>query len=92
MHRRQAEMLSRAAVSADDLQAVAVTLRRLERFWNRAADLVQRPQPLAPGSSSYAESFDEGAGRYRGLRCGQVVNISEDNLMGLLVRPEVALK
>src|ERR1700745_3846163 len=36
MHRRQAEMLSRAAVSADDLQAVGVTLRRLERFWNRA--------------------------------------------------------
>jgi hypothetical protein len=49
MHRRQAEMLSRAAVSADDLRAVGVTLRRLERFWNRAADLVQRPQPLAPG-------------------------------------------
>ena len=55
MHRRQAEMLSRAAVSADDLQAVGVTLRRLERFWNRAADLVQRPQPLAPGSSSLAQ-------------------------------------
>ena len=54
MHRRQAEMLSRAAVSADDLQAVGVTLRRLERFWNRA-DLVQRPQPLAPGSSSLAQ-------------------------------------
>jgi DNA-binding MarR family transcriptional regulator len=30
MHRRQAEMLSRAAVGADDLQAVGVTLRRLE--------------------------------------------------------------
>ena len=55
MHRRQAEMLSRAAVGADDLQAVGVTLRRLERFWIRAADLVQRPQPLAPGSSSPAQ-------------------------------------
>jgi DNA-binding MarR family transcriptional regulator len=55
MHRRQAEMLSRAAVGADDLQAVGVTLRRLERFWNRAADLVQRPQPLASGSSSPAQ-------------------------------------
>jgi DNA-binding MarR family transcriptional regulator len=53
MHRRQAEMLSRAAV--DDLQAVGVTLRRLERFWIRAADLVQRPQPLAPVSSSPAQ-------------------------------------
>ena len=55
MHRRHAEMLSQAAVGADDLQAVGVTLRRLERFWIRAADLVQRPQPLAPGSSSPAQ-------------------------------------
>ena len=51
MHRRHAEMLSRAALSADDLQAAGVTLRRLERFWIRAADLVQRPQPLAPDFS-----------------------------------------
>jgi hypothetical protein len=43
MHQRHAEMLSRAALSADDLQATSVTLRRLERFWIRAADLVQRP-------------------------------------------------
>jgi len=43
-------------------------------------------------SFAYADSFDETAGRYRGLRCGQMVNISEDNLSGLLVRPEVALK
>jgi hypothetical protein len=47
MHRRHAEMLSRAALSVDDLQAAGVTLRRLERFWVPAADLVQRPQPLA---------------------------------------------
>jgi predicted AAA+ superfamily ATPase len=43
-------------------------------------------------SFAYADSFDEAAGRYRGLRCGEVVNISEDNLSGLLVRPDVALK
>jgi predicted AAA+ superfamily ATPase len=43
-------------------------------------------------SFAYADTFDEAAGRYRGLRCGQMVNISEDNLMGVLVRPEVALK
>jgi DNA-binding MarR family transcriptional regulator len=55
MHRRHAEMLSRAPVSADDLQATSVTLRRLERFWIRAADLVQRPQPLAPDSSPAAQ-------------------------------------
>jgi len=40
---------------ADDLQAVGVTLRRPQRFWIRAADLVQRPQPLAPVSSSPAQ-------------------------------------
>jgi DNA-binding MarR family transcriptional regulator len=55
MHRRHAEMLLRAALSADDLQVASTTLRRLERFWIRAADLVQRPQPLAPVSSSPAQ-------------------------------------
>ena len=55
MHRRHAEMLSHAAMSADDLQAAGVTLRRLERFWIRAADLVQRPQQLAPVSSLPAQ-------------------------------------
>lgn len=43
-------------------------------------------------SFAYAESFDEDAGRYRGLRCGELVNISDSNLSGVLVRPEVALK
>jgi len=55
MHRRHAEMLSRAALSTDDLEAAGVTFRRLERFWIRAADLVQRPQPLAPVSSPPAQ-------------------------------------
>ncbi len=43
-------------------------------------------------SFAYAESFDETAGRYRGLRCGQMVNVTENNQTGLLVRPEVAFK
>ncbi len=43
-------------------------------------------------SFAYAESFDEEAGRYRGLRSCQAVNISEDSLSGLLVKPAVALK
>jgi DNA-binding MarR family transcriptional regulator len=47
MHRRHVEMLSQAALSTDDLQAVGATLRRLERFWIRAADLVQRPPQFA---------------------------------------------
>jgi DNA-binding MarR family transcriptional regulator len=55
MHRRHAEMLPRAAVSADDLQTAGVTLRRLERFWIRAADLAQRPQQRARLSSPSAQ-------------------------------------
>ena len=47
MHKRHAEMLSQSALSADDLEAAGVTLRRLERFWVRASDLVQRPPQFA---------------------------------------------
>src|SRR5499427_4773817 len=47
MHRRHSELLPGAAIAADDLQGSAVTLRRLERFWIRAADLVQRPPQFA---------------------------------------------
>jgi DNA-binding MarR family transcriptional regulator len=54
MHRRHSELLSQTALGPNDFQATSATLRRLERFWIRAADLVQRPQPLAPGSSSPA--------------------------------------
>jgi hypothetical protein len=43
-------------------------------------------------SFAYAESFDEAASRYRGLRCGEMVNISADNMSGLLIRADVALK
>jgi len=43
-------------------------------------------------SFAYADSFDEAAGRYRGLRGGQLVALSEDNLSGLLVQPDVAVK
>ncbi len=45
----------------------------------------------AKDSFAYADSFDEGAGRYRGLRYGQQVPISESD-SGLLVRPEIARK
>src|SRR5690606_7766596 len=43
-------------------------------------------------SFAYADSFDEAAGRYRGLRCGQLVNVTKDNMTGLLVRPDRAVK
>jgi len=41
---------------------------------------------------AFADSFDDTAGRYRGLRCGQQVAVSLENMEGLLVRPEVALR
>lgn len=43
-------------------------------------------------SFAYAESFDESANRYRGLRIAQNVSISDHGLFGLLVRPEPALQ
>ncbi len=38
---------------------------------------------------AYAESYDENAGRYRGLRGGQVMSVSADS-PGLLVKPDLA--
>jgi DNA-binding MarR family transcriptional regulator len=43
MHQRYVEMLNQTAITEDDLTAATATLRRLERFWIRAGDLVQRP-------------------------------------------------
>src|ERR1700730_10558617 len=37
MHQRHVEMLSQTQITDADLQGVAVTLRRLERFWMRAS-------------------------------------------------------
>ncbi len=39
---------------------------------------------------AYADSFDEVSGRFRGLRCGQVISISDTSLTGVLVKPDVA--
>src|ERR1700757_3751003 len=47
MHHRHVEMLSQTPIVGGDLQQVIVTLRRLERFWIRASDLVQRPGQFA---------------------------------------------
>ncbi len=41
-------------------------------------------------SFAFAESYDEEAGRYRGLRCGQQVEVPEAGGGGLLVKPEAA--
>ena len=47
MHQRHVEMLNQTAITDEDLSAATVTLRRLERFWIRAGDLVQRPGQYA---------------------------------------------
>lgn len=39
---------------------------------------------------AYAEAYDDAAGRYRGLACGQTVPVPDIDAPGLLVRPEVA--
>jgi hypothetical protein len=41
-------------------------------------------------SFAYADSFDEQAKRYRGLRGGHRISVSTDNAGSLLVRPDVA--
>jgi len=46
VHRRHVDVLPDAAVSADDLKAAEITLRRLERFWSHTRDLTQR-SPVA---------------------------------------------
>lgn len=38
---------------------------------------------------AYAESYDETTNRYRGLRCGQVIQVSTEST-GLIVRPNIA--
>jgi hypothetical protein len=43
-------------------------------------------------SFAYAESYDEAAGRYRGLSSGQGVSIMDSDSPGLLVRPDIARK
>jgi DNA-binding MarR family transcriptional regulator len=43
MHDRHVVMLGQTNITAEDLEGIGLTLKRLERFWTRASDLVQRP-------------------------------------------------
>ena len=43
-------------------------------------------------SFAYADSFDEATGRYLGLRAGQRMDVSEGNMSGLVVKPDIAQK
>ncbi len=47
MYQRHVEMLNQAAIVDTDLQVVAVTLHRLERFWIGASDISQQPGRFA---------------------------------------------
>jgi predicted AAA+ superfamily ATPase len=44
----------------------------------------------AQDSFAYADSYDEAAGRYRGLTMSRQVSIADETCPGLLVKPEVA--
>jgi DNA-binding MarR family transcriptional regulator len=47
MHERHVKLLKQTAVTETDLEAVALTLRRLERFWVHTPDLGARPGQFA---------------------------------------------
>jgi len=46
----------------------------------------------AQDSFGFADSYDEDAGRYRGLRGGQMLSLTDAHAPGLVVKPEVAAK
>jgi len=58
MHQRHGEMLSQATLNGEDLQNTSVTLRRLERFWIRAADLVPRTPPRLKAAEPFRPGFN----------------------------------
>ena len=47
MHRWHVSMLPQAMIVESDLESTALTLRRIERLWVRAADLVERSSLFA---------------------------------------------
>jgi len=50
MHERHLVMLNETSLKAEDLQVAGVALKRLERFWTRASDLVQRRMAYTPAA------------------------------------------
>lgn len=67
---------------ASDLNPVAVLI-------NKA--MIEIPPKFAGQPPVNPESsFDDAENRYRGLRRGQPVKLSEDNLVGLIVKPDIA--
>jgi DNA-binding MarR family transcriptional regulator len=50
MHERHLVMLKETSLKPEDLQTAGVALKRLERFWTRASDLVQRRMAYTPAA------------------------------------------
>ena len=50
MHERHIGMLGQTSLKVEDLQVAGTALKRLERFWTRASDLVQRPAAFNPAA------------------------------------------
>jgi DNA-binding MarR family transcriptional regulator len=50
MHERHIGMLGQTSLKIEDLQQAGVALKRLERFWTRASDLVQRRMAYTPAA------------------------------------------
>ena len=50
MHERHLVMLKETSLKPEDLQIAGVALKRLERFWTRASDLVQRRMAYTPAA------------------------------------------
>jgi DNA-binding MarR family transcriptional regulator len=50
MHERHLVMLKETSLKPEDLQNAGVALKRLERFWTRASDLVQRRMAYTPAA------------------------------------------
>src|SRR5882672_10234754 len=50
MHERHLEMLTQTPLKAEELQSSCAALKRLERFWTRASDLVQRRVAFTPAA------------------------------------------
>ena len=50
MHERHVGMLGQTSLKSEDLESAGTALKRLERFWTRASDLVQRPAAFNPAA------------------------------------------
>ena len=69
MHQRHSTQLSSQAVlSADTLRATEITLRNLERFWSRSADLLQRPPATEADQPNPAKLRPDLVGHSRQVR------------------------